>query len=77
MEFKKGLQGIQDELTVRHQFGRRNLGDNAAPGLTHSETAFEDYEEATAPKFEPPPSPPSPLSAQSAQSEPSPESISS
>jgi sec-independent protein translocase protein TatA len=68
MEFKKGLQGLQDELT-----SAINSADNAAtPALTHSEAAVEDYEEATAPKFEPPPTPPS---AQQAVSEPSPESI--
>jgi sec-independent protein translocase protein TatA len=67
MEFKKGLQGLQDELT-----SAINSADNATPALTHSEAAVEDYEEATAPKFEPPPSPPS---VQQASSEPSPESI--
>ncbi len=55
MEFKKGLQGLQDELTAAV-----NSVDTATPGLTHSEMPVEDYEEATAPKFEPPPSAPAP-----------------
>jgi sec-independent protein translocase protein TatA len=67
MEFKKGLQGLQDELT-----SAMNSADETAPALTHSESAVEDYEEATAPKFEPPPSPPSP---QQSASQPHAESI--
>jgi sec-independent protein translocase protein TatA len=68
MEFKKGLQGLQDELT-----SAMNSADEVTPSLTHSEPAIEDYEEATAPKFEPPPSPPS---AQQTAHEAHPESIS-
>ncbi|MEA1950410.1 MAG: twin-arginine translocase TatA/TatE family subunit [Planctomycetota bacterium] len=48
VEFKKGINGIEDEL------------DNASSG--NSQVAHEnsetDYEEATAPKFEPPTSEP-------------------
>jgi sec-independent protein translocase protein TatA len=49
MEFKKGVGSIQDEL--------RNAIDSAVtttPPIQHSEP--EIREEATAPKFEPPPS---------------------
>jgi sec-independent protein translocase protein TatA len=68
MEFKKGLQGLQDELT-----SAINSADSAAPAHMHAETTVEDYEEATAPKFEPPPSPPQ---TEPVRSEASPQSIS-
>ena len=72
MEFKRELQGLQNELTAAI-----DSADTAATqALTHSEAAAEDYEEATAPKFEPPSALPSPSPAQQAKSESSPSSIS-
>ena len=49
IEFKKGVQGIEDEI------------DSAASTAvsSHSQASVNDYEEATAPKFEPPASEPS------------------
>ncbi len=49
MEFKKGVQGIEDEFKA---------AANSTPNPTRSQTKAEDYEEATAPKFEPPSSQP-------------------
>lgn len=48
VEFKKGVQGIEDEI------------DSAASTAvsSSSQTSVNDYEEATAPKFEPPASEP-------------------
>ena len=53
MEFKNGMRGIQDEI------------QNAVNSATSIDTTPryqepEEREEATAPKFEPPPSPPTP-----------------
>ena len=53
MEFKNGMRGIQDEI------------QNAVNSATSTDTTPryqepEEREEATAPKFEPPPSPPTP-----------------
>ena len=46
MEFKKGVQGIEDEI------------DSASSTTSHSQVPVDDYAEATAPKFEPPASEP-------------------
>jgi len=48
VEFKKGVQGIEDEI------------DSAASTATSttSQASVDDYQEATAPKFEPPASEP-------------------
>ncbi len=48
VEFKKGINGIEDDL------------DNASSGTSQvtDESSENDYEEATAPKFEPPTSEP-------------------
>ena len=48
MEFKKGVQGIEDEIDTATSTARS----------TSSQATSEDYEEATAPKFEPPTSEP-------------------
>lgn len=50
-EFQKGIQGIQHEITSAVS----GEGQPAARTVYHEEA--EDFEEATAPKFEPPPSP--------------------
>lgn len=50
MEFKKGVQGIEDEIDT--------ATSTAAAKSTSSQATSEDYEEATAPKFEPPTSEP-------------------
>ena len=49
IEFKKGVQGIEDEI------------DSAASTTTsaRSQASSDDYQEATAPKFEPPSGEPS------------------
>ena len=48
MEFKKGVQGIEDEIDSATSTAKS----------TRSQAKAEDYEEATAPKFEPPTSGP-------------------
>ena len=47
VEFKKGVRGIEDEI------------DSASTATSTSTSSTSDHEEATAPKFEPPPSEPS------------------
>jgi sec-independent protein translocase protein TatA len=54
VEFKKGLNGITDEI---HNPGA-STSSRAAPYRSH-----DDYEEPTAPKFEPPTSEPKPVAA--------------
>ncbi len=44
VEFKKGVQGIEDEID----------SSSTATSTSRSQPSGEDYEEATAPKFEPP-----------------------
>lgn len=48
VEFKKGIRGIEDELETATSGGSQVSHDSSEP----------DYEEATAPKFEPPTSEP-------------------
>jgi len=48
VEFKKGVRGIEDEIESA----------SSAAEKSHSYGEEEDREEATAPKFEPPPSEP-------------------
>ena len=49
IEFKKGLQGIEDEFTAAV-----NSTASTTTASTRATTKADDYEEATAPKFEPP-----------------------
>ncbi len=51
-EFQRAVQGIQNEIT-----SAATTENYAAPRTVYHEEG-EDHEEATAPKFEPPPSPP-------------------
>jgi sec-independent protein translocase protein TatA len=53
-EFQRAIQGIQSEITS----AVTSEGHSAPRTVYHDET--EEHEEATAPKFEPPPSPPRP-----------------
>ena len=50
MEFKKGLRGIEEEL---HKATYASL--ESSPSRSSVSEEAEDREEATAPKFEPPP----------------------
>ncbi|MHC4399631.1 MAG: Sec-independent protein translocase subunit TatA/TatB [Planctomycetota bacterium] len=61
VEFKRGVRGIEDEVNSA-------ASSTAAPA---SADEVDDRDEATAPKFEPPPSEPQPESAES-KSEPAP-----
>lgn len=47
-EFKKGMHGIEDEVN--------SASKAASSNYSRPSRAIEDREEATAPKFEPPPS---------------------
>jgi sec-independent protein translocase protein TatA len=53
MEFKKSLQGLQNEITS----AVNSSTEEGSSGLGHSEPVVEEYEETTAPKFELPPGP--------------------
>jgi len=55
IEFKKGLNGIQDEI---------NTSVNSAPARSTSYRSSDDYEEPTAPRFEPPKIEPQPVEPQ-------------
>ncbi len=59
VEFKKGINGISDEI---HNPGASSSA-RSAPYRSH-----DDYEEPTAPKFEPPTSEPKPVAAASENS---------
>ncbi len=50
MEFKKGVQGIEDEV---------DSASRTASSTSHASATVDDRQEATAPKFEPPASEPS------------------
>ncbi len=54
MEFKKGVQGIQQEIQGAIESA---TSTDPAASVRYEEPWSEDREEATAPKFEPPPSP--------------------
>ena len=54
MEFKKGVQGIQQEIQGAIESA---TSTDSPASLRYEEPSSEDREEATAPKFEPPPSP--------------------
>lgn len=72
MDFKKNIRGIQDQIT-----SAIHTTPNTGSAKPSSYAAAEDaelHEEATAPKFEPPPAPPS---RSVASSEPSPASSNS
>jgi sec-independent protein translocase protein TatA len=50
LEFKKGMEGIQDE------FKSSMMESSPSPSAeTAAKNEVDDYQEATAPKFEPPP----------------------
>ncbi len=53
VEFKKGVRGIEDEIDT-----------STTASTSNSASATEDYEEATAPKFDPPSTEPTPESAE-------------
>jgi len=57
MEFKKGLRGIQEELHSAIDDVTSSVSSSVStPAITdQSPYTTEDHEEATAPKFEPPP----------------------
>jgi sec-independent protein translocase protein TatA len=54
MEFKRGLRSIQDDVEGAINSATTTTTSNT-PSSRHEE--LEEREEATAPKFEPPPSP--------------------
>lgn len=59
-DFKRGLSEVQSEFSkatrdVEDTFSERNLGGSGHQSTT---TDYDDFEEASAPKFEPPPSEP-------------------
>ncbi|MGC3970975.1 MAG: twin-arginine translocase TatA/TatE family subunit [Pirellulales bacterium] len=51
-EFKKGMSGIEDDLNSASRSSYSSASYNAT---SRPARAIEDREEATAPKFEPPP----------------------
>ncbi len=70
IEFKKGLSGIQDEIAnVTREISSptsttdSSSASSSSTGSSSSEPDVDDYAEATAPKFEPPPAEPKATSA--------------
>lgn len=58
-QFRQGLHDIQSSIDISDTYDRRSSQSNYAPST--SKPAIDDYDEyddATAPKFEPPPSEP-------------------
>lgn len=53
LELRKGLRSIED---VIHEAGSTSTSSDASPQRVYQHHA-EDHDEATAPKFEPPPQP--------------------
>ncbi len=51
-EFRRGLTDIQST------FDYTDMGSDSKPNYTSSSSDYDDYDEPTAPKFEPPPSEP-------------------
>jgi len=55
-QFRRGLSDIQSELDVSSleepRYGNSDIGNSDSSNTTE---AFSDYDEPTAPKFEPPP----------------------
>lgn len=58
-EFRRGINDIQSQVDVRETFYAADTGNTASS----SKTDIDDLDEATAPKFEPPPSEPKEESA--------------
>ncbi len=69
-EFRKGLVDLQSQVDFRDSYNsytpRKTLGSSSQP-----RDEFDDLEEATAPKFEPPPAEPQPSNAASEPADPS------
>ncbi len=61
-EFKKGIKGVEDEI---HATVNREV--NSTPAISETPAAAQHREEATAPKFEPPPAEPKAATAEAAQ----------
>lgn len=55
-EFRRGLADIQSHMDVSDSYGGRSSRSYAQPKASYDD--YEDREEATAPKFEPPPAEP-------------------
>jgi sec-independent protein translocase protein TatA len=55
MEFKKSVRGLQDEITSATNSVTSSMTGQGSPSR---EESHEDRDEATAPKFVPPPRPP-------------------
>jgi sec-independent protein translocase protein TatA len=59
MEFKKGVRGIEDEIYgATNPTPSRSMSSVAAKSSTSKFHDIDDRDEATAPKFEPPPAAP-------------------
>jgi sec-independent protein translocase protein TatA len=70
-EFRRGLSDIQSQFDMSDLYSSRSTTPSYT-GSTHAEAEEDDYEQATAPKFEPPPAEPeegSPMSSDVSASE--------
>ena len=62
-DFRKGLSDLQSQVDFSDTFSSTSTSSSSPSSSSTSYTGstygdFDDYDEATAPKFEPPPSPP-------------------
>jgi sec-independent protein translocase protein TatA len=60
-DFRKGLSDLQSQVDIRDTFSPTSTPSSTSSSTSYTGSTygdFDDYEEATAPKFEPPPSPP-------------------
>jgi sec-independent protein translocase protein TatA len=60
-DFRKGLSDLQSQVDIRDTFSSTSTPSSSSSSTSYTGSTygdFDDTEEATAPKFEPPPSPP-------------------
>jgi sec-independent protein translocase protein TatA len=57
-EFRRGLSDIQSQMDMSDVYSSRPSSSSYTKSSHTSSDDYDDYDEATAPKFEPPPSEP-------------------
>jgi sec-independent protein translocase protein TatA len=76
-EFRKGLNDLQSQMNVNDSYSSSHSSrESSYSESTSSYGDFDDYDEATAPKFEPPPSEPQPAEDEATPSDEIPKNIS-
>lgn len=63
-DFRRGLADIQSQMNMSDLYSTRPSSSSYASTTRSSQDDYDDYDEATAPRFEPPPSEPQEASVQ-------------